>query len=149
MTNLFIQEPIYISLEDLTDSTVKDEIKTLSDNDKKKLIYESQKIIDAYIVSYWEKFEESQEFLFPIMDWDNPLIPNDIKISTVYVCEKIYEVWDNISNESNIWNVRKEVAWDYSIEYFTKTYWNVNEIIPDKAKYLLDKYKSSFIKLLV
>ena len=68
MTNIFAQDPVYITIQELKDSTSKSEIGALNDEEIKELIYKAELIIDDYIVTFWEKFEETQPFIFPIKD---------------------------------------------------------------------------------
>jgi len=145
MNNLFIEDPIYITIQDLKDSTNKTWIASLTDNQIKRLIYEAQFAIDDYILHYWTKYSESQSFIFPTQDedWNIEVIPNDIKIATVYVCEQIFESWDTVS--STYWEVTEEVAGDRRIKYTSWTR-NVLKTIPDKAKIYLEPYRNIFYR---
>lgn len=90
MTDLLVQDPVYISLEDFRDTTSNADLAnalTVDDDALKGIIYNSQMIIDDYISHYGLQFEDGQIFIFPNRDSDGDAIdiPNDISVATVYV----------------------------------------------------------------
>jgi len=100
MTNIFTQDPIYITVASVRDSTQKPAIISLSDDAIKKLIYQAQLEVDNYIETpKFAQYDEEQDWLFPIFDKDEAsIIPNDVKVATLYTIEQIYENGDAISS---------------------------------------------------
>jgi hypothetical protein len=128
------------------DSTAKTWLASLSDNAIKTLITKAQDIIDTYIRTYWTKFSETQEYIFPIdVVWVSTL-PSDIKIACLYCVEQLFESGDLIKT-ATWWEVISEKAGDRSINY---SEWNKNTLdilwIPVQAKAILDKYRNIFFK---
>lgn len=144
MANLFLQEPIYISVQDYKDSTSKD-ITSLTDDDIKVLIYKAQKIIDNYIWSYWVKFDSEQDFIFPIDNNGVSEIPQDIKLSSVMICDQLLVNWDTI-NWYEAWQVLQEKTWDRQITYAENDNSLFINEIPYQARVYLDNYKQVFFK---
>ena len=137
MASIFDKEPVYITLTEARESSwILDPI---SESTLKELIYKSELIIDAFIIRYGEKFNSSQEFIFPIK-WDNSesLIPNDIKIA----CLKISEYLSTGSNVKN-WVERIDEG-DTSITF------NPNIISPEVQSIIstLRKYKRNSFKII-
>lgn len=141
MTNLLVKDPVYITLQDFRDTTTNTDLQTIIDDDLKSIIYKAQLVIDDYIQHYWKPFVDWQEFIFPIdVDWVETY-PVDISIATVLIGESIYtSTWDNR-------NIKVDRMWPQTIEYFDKQ--KYSSYINEKAKLILDKYKSSFIKNLL
>ena len=69
MANLLAQDPVYITLTDFRDTTSNSDLQsdvTVPDDELKGIIYNAQHIIDTYIGRYGEKYDEDQEYIFPI-----------------------------------------------------------------------------------
>ncbi len=146
MANIFEKEPVYISLDDYKDSSWKD-LSIYSDEELKEFIYKSQIIIDDYVWSYWTPFESTQEFIFPVIwsDWES-LIPNDIIISTVYVCDQLVANWDTIDGFISWGQILEEKTWDRTTKYSETSNANYVKNIPYEAMVILNKYKKVFFK---
>ncbi len=146
MANIFVKEPIYITLQDYKDSSTKD-LTWKTDDELKEIIYKAQKEIDIYIGSYWEKFEETQEFIFPIKntDWTS-YIPNDITIATVYVSDQLIANWDTIEEHTSGGQITEEKTWDRTTKYSATSNSIFVKTIPFEAMQILDKYKKVFFK---
>jgi len=129
MANIFIQDPIYITIEELSDGTTNSLIAWASNDDKKKLITESQDIIDQYIWSYPTKVDVDQTYIFPtINDW----IPLNIKKATILLCENLADwwflSWKAYDKSSSNWNIVVEKYWPHSVTFDNQTSWiNVSE----------------------
>lgn len=153
MANIFWWTAVYISVQEVKDTTNKAWIIALTDWEIQELIYKAQYRIDNYIGSYWTPYNEEQEFIFPVKnaDW-NSEIPKDVKIATFYVVEQIYENGDTIqwSTITWTWAITSERVWDRSISYdvwtATNTNWLVSQWIPNEALSILKKYKEVFFK---
>lgn len=149
MASIFAQDPIYITIQEVKDSTKKTAITLLSDTDIKILIYKAQKSIDNYIVGYWKPFVSWQSFIFPIdIDWVST-IPADIKEACLYCVEQIYENGDTVKNFWNSLNVLKEKTGDHEIIYESSKEESevVKSWIPEVAETILENYKQSFFNL--
>ena len=138
MTSIFQQEPRYITVEEVKDSTEKTEIAVLSDDDIEILIYKSELAIDRYMnfKADVEAMTEDEE--------------QDYKIATLYCVEQVFTNWDTITSVNTAgWGVIEESVGDRRVKYSEwKTSNNINQLlgIPDVAKSVLDKYKRSFYK---
>lgn len=91
MANL-LSNPVYITAQDIDDTSKDADLIALSVADKEQLITQAQYIIDDYIECYGIKFDGSQEFIFPTQDSDGNVepIPNDIKVATLYLVEDLF-----------------------------------------------------------
>lgn len=144
MANIFLQEPIYITVQQVKDSTSKPAILLLSDDDIKILIYKAQREVDSYIwYTFRPSFDSSQEFLFPVLkdkvSWLHTLLTE----ATLYVVEQVFESWDTISSSFGWGDVLEEKTGPHTIKYSegSTISWL---IIPDIAKKLLDQFKNIF-----
>lgn len=154
MASIFLKTPVYITVQEVKDSTTKTWLIALSDDNIKILITKAQEMVDNYIISYWTKFDESQTLIFPIdVDWVST-IPEDIKIATFYTVEQIFENWDTIKGSVTTtwtWAISSEKTWDRTITYDVGT--STTEIsntaalwLPNEALIILKKYRQTFIK---
>ena len=148
MANIFLKDPVYITIQEIKDSTTKTNLQNETDDNIKILINKAQQRIDKYIKKYWIPEVSTQETIFPTQkDW----IPEDIKIATFYTVEQIYENWDTIHWAIQTWSgvVKSEKTWDRSITYdvWTTTTWYTYKLLwlPLEAINLLKKYKWTFI----
>lgn len=144
MTSIFLKDPIYITIQEVKDSTTKTSLQNETDDNIKILINKAQQNIDKYIKMYWIPEVSTQETIFPIQkDW----IPEDVKIATFYTVEQIYENGDTISWAKQTWAIKSEKTWDRSITYEVWTAWNTYKLLwlPLEAINLLKKYKLTFI----
>ena len=144
MTNLLATTPVYVTAQDVKDTTNVTDLKTELDADINRRINEAQQIVDDYIIHFWEKYDEDQANIFPIKDdnWSS-LIPNDIKVATIYVVESVYLTWAPTTGASSWWDIKSEKVWDHTITYTEWTSWSV-ELMSEKAKQILDNYKQVF-----
>jgi len=155
MPNIFLLDPVYITIAQIDDTTSKAWLIALTDDEKKVLITKAQNIIDWYIWSYWTKFDEDQANIFPIEDedWASEL-PLDITTATFYTVEQLFESWDLISwavSSSNWWAVTQEKTWDRTVSYSSDATSTTNNAlkflwIPPEAENILKKYKNIFFK---
>ncbi len=139
MANL-LSNIVYVSLEDLRDTTSIVGLKNLTDDLLWKTITTAQYIIDDYLWYYGCKFVATQDFIFPIdVDWVETL-PTDIQIATVLVCEQIYLKWYDRYEWS--YEIKEEKSWPDSVVFWMKR----SDFISNKAKSIIIKYKNSFFK---
>jgi hypothetical protein len=99
MASIFLKDPIYITVQQVRDSTSKPDIVTLTNDQIKVLIYKAQREVDAYINSTFRpQFEESQEFLFPVLKDELSYLPDILTEATLYVVEQVYVSGDTVSS---------------------------------------------------
>lgn len=139
MANL-LASPVYISNQDVIDSSSVSGIgadTSLID----KLIVQSQYIIDDYIRSYGEPYVDGQAFVFPVEDSQgNSLIPDDIKVATLYIVEYLYQRQDIYQNSIDT-RVSSESVLSHSVSYDTKGLDVEDILLPDTAKTILNRYR--------
>ena len=149
--NLFSWTAVYVTIQDVKDSTWKAWIIALTDAEIQELIYKAQYRIDNYIWSYWVPFVDGQEFIFPVlMDDGTSYIPTDIKQASIFVINQIFENGDTItSSQTSWWEIVQEVVGDRRIVYSEWTTSN-NKLsilwIPAEAEAILRKYRQVFFK---
>jgi len=144
MASIFLQDPIYITVQQVKDSTSKSWLASESDDNISILIYKAEKQIDNYLqCAIYKKFVSTQELFFPVLDPedDSSLLPSDITEACLYVVEQLYINWDTIS-AWNGWAIKKEVMWPHTVEYVTES---EIDSIPNDAQLLLDNWKNIFI----
>ena len=148
MASIFLKTPVYITVQEVKDSTSKTGIASLTNDQITVLIYKAQRQIDAYLVqTFWDSLDSEQEFIFPVSKDDLSYLPAWIKEACLYVVEQLYEAWDTVSKSSTL-DIKRETMWPRTIEYKDKWY-NDYLYIPDIAKSLLDEFKNNFIKQIV
>ena len=154
--NLFSWTAVYVTIQDVKDSTWKAWIIALTDAEIQELIYKAQYRIDNYIGSYWVPFVDGQEFIFPVlMDDGTSYIPTDIKQASIFVINQIFENGDTIQGNTTItWSgaISSEKTGDRSITYDVwttsiNTSWIASLWIPKEAEMILRKYKQNFYKV--
>lgn len=144
MANI-LTDVVYITAQDVIDSTSIPWLQTLATSEIEKLIVKAQYAIDDYIVCYGEKFDSTQSFLFPIKDEDgNSFLPSDITVATLYVVEFMYSNPD-VTNNTLSSRVKKEKVLTHDVEYNDEKKGSAL-YIPDSAKSILDRYKSMFYR---
>ncbi len=153
MTNIFLpdaEEIVYITVQDVKDSTSKAEIAALTDAEIQELIYKAEVDIDEYIWPFAAPYVDWQPFVFPIEDseW---IVPNDINIACLYTLEYIYVLWDTITSWwTSWWAVIEESIWDHKVKYSEWVTASSSGLkIPKEAKSLLSKYRQTFCKSIV
>jgi len=138
MTSIFLQEPRYITVKEVMDSTEKPKIALLNDDDIKVLIYKSELAIDKYM-----NFKADVEAMTEYEE-------QDYKIATLYCVEQVFTNWDIITSVNTAgWDVIEESVGDRRVKYSEWTTGNnINQLlgIPDIAKSILDKYRKFFYK---
>ena len=158
MANLFIQNPVYITIAEIKDTSTKAWLIALSDDELKVLITKAQQLVDNYIVSYGEKYDEDQTYIFPIEDVNyNSFLPNDITVATFYTVEQLFESWDLISgavSTTSWWAITNEKVWDRSVSYSSDATTTTNNNlkflwIPPEAESILKKYRNIFLKTVI
>ena len=146
MSNIFSQDPVYITVTEVRDSTSDSDIQSLNDEKIKILIYRAEKEIDNYIWhTIYKPFSTSQTFLFPVNnpEDDTSLLPADIKEACLYTVEHIFT---NSNLSSTGWNIKRETTWPHTIEYVTQ---NETDNIPDIAQNLLSDRKNPFMSQVI
>lgn len=118
MSSIFDLTPIYITIEEIKSTTSNTQLQSENDSVIKSLIYRAQRHIDDFLVKYWSKFDDTQEFIFPIdNDWVS-YIPKDIKESAFYIVEYLYI--ESKKDTSMYWdNIKSISEWDTSITFDT------------------------------
>lgn len=118
MSSIFDLTPIYITIEEIKSTTSNTQLQSESDSVIKSLIYRAQRYIDDFLVKYWSKFDDTQEFIFPIdNDWVS-YIPKNIKESAFYIVEYLYI--ESKKDTSMYWdNIKSISEWDTSITFDT------------------------------
>ena len=144
MANIFLNEPVYITVQQVKDSTSKPAIVSLTDDEIKVLIYKAQREVDSYLwATFRPPFDSNQEFIFPVLKDSLSYLPIWITEATLYVVEQVFISGDTIS--ASVWGgeVIEEKTWPHTIKYWE---WTVVSglLIPDIAKKLLDEYRNSF-----
>lgn len=154
MANLFLKNPVYITIDEIKETSTKAWLIALTDDELKVLITKAQQLVDNYIISYGEKYDEDQTYIFPIKDSDeNSFLPNDITVATFYTVEALYENWDMIKPATTTWwEIKSEKVWDRQVVYIEGTTSN-NTLrtlwIPNEAESILKKYRNIFIKTVI
>ena len=143
MVNLFIQEPIYITIQELKDSSNNQDIKLSTNDDNLKiLISKAQDVIDYIIWDYWIKLLSTQNNIFPEKTlW----VPLNIKKACILLCDNMY-VWWVLSwwaYNWNIWNIKSETYRWTSVQYFDT--WEIlkNQFADNEVMLYLNDYTSS------
>ncbi len=151
MADIFIQDPVYITVQELKDSTTNALIDAESDDNNKKIITEAQDIIDQYIGSYPTKADENQYYIFPtIDDW----IPLDIQKATVLLCENLanwgYYSWKAYNQSWSSWNILVEKYWPHSVMFDNTTSWintsEQNKYVDEQVYRYLEYYITNWIQ---
>jgi len=150
MANIFLREPVYITVQQVRDTTAKADLIALTDDEIKVLIAKSEDLIDNYIWSYGTPFDEDQSLIFPIdVDWIST-IPSDITQATFYTVEQIFENGDSITGSVSTWSgaIISEKAGDRTVSYDVKTTttWSITKQLwlPNEAINILKAYKKIF-----
>ena len=145
MASIFLQDPIYITVQQVIDSTSKAWLASLPSDDIKQLIYMAQREIDMYIVNTFRpKFDSSQEFLFPVLNDELSYLPNILTEATLYVVEQLFVSWDTVTWNVGTWNILEEKTWPHTVK-FDKSQIPAGFLIPNVAIKLLDSLKNIFI----
>lgn len=136
MTNLFIEEPTYITLQDFKDSS-SGELVLTSDDNIKIYIVKAQILIDSLIWSYDEKLVSTQTYIFPTLNF---WIPADIKKATILLSESLYK---NRNNLDKFYNIQQEQRRWSSVTYDTSSkskFQNIHPCLNDEIYIYLQKY---------
>lgn len=151
MANLFLTEPVYLSLTDLRETTTNLDLKeaySVDDDNVKILVWKAQDIIDNLITDYWIPNIENQETIFPIKndDWtDNVIVPIVIQKATVLLIENLYVGWvlDWWAYWTG-WNspIKSETSRGHTISYYswTTSAIDINEFMNDEIMIYLKPY---------
>lgn len=149
MANIFQTSPVYISLENLRDSTTNEDLKLdtqVSNENVSILISKAQDIIDNVIWDYWVPNIENQETIFPIQneDWtENEIIPIAIQKATLLLVENLY-VWGVLDwNAYELWfsgKVKSETSRGHTVSYFETWKTAKNPFLNDEIMIYLTPY---------
>ena len=154
MANIFLREPIYITVQSIRDTTSKTALLALTDDEIKVLISKAEDSIDNYIIRYWTKFDEDQDLIFPVNIENVSVIPNEISVATYYSVEQIFVNADTISGSTTtVWTgaVKSEKTGDRSVSYdYGTTTTSISNTaalwLPDEAIQIISKYRKVFYK---
>lgn len=132
MTNIFAQAPVYISIQEVLDSTSNTDIKNLWNDEVQSLIVRSENNINNYL---W--------YAIPMAEITDEEVIKDFKFATFYMVESLYK--DSIG--SNEPQVKSEWSWDRKIEFFESA--DASKFMskygmPDNVLTILSKYKQVF-----
>ena len=144
MASIFLNDPVYITVQQVKDSTSKPALASLTDDEIKVLIYKAQREVDSYLWhTFRSPFVDNQEFVFPVLKDEVSYLPLWITEATLYVVEQVFISWDTINASLGGWTVLEEKTWPHTIKYAE---WSVISwlLVPDLAKKLLDEYRNSF-----
>lgn len=136
--------PIYISAQDVRDTTTNAALAALTDAEIEALITQAQYIIENYIRCYGTKFVEWQEFIFPIDVDGVSTIPDDIKLATFYIVERLFALWTITASAGG--NVIEERRTEHTVKYSDNSSSDIENLIPYWALQILNNYASRFIK---
>lgn len=152
MANIFLREPVYITVDEVKDTTSKAGLIALTDDEIKVLISKSEDLIDWYIKCYGVPFDENQTLIFPVdEDWV-AVIPNEIKVATFYTVEQFYENGDTVSSATVTWSgeVKSEKSGDRSVTYevwVVSVWWLWEQLwLPLEAQNILKPFKKVFYR---
>lgn len=142
MASIFSGTPVYLTSSEVKESTNIAELKTKSTLQVNRLILEAQRIVDNFIGSFGDELVEWQTTIFPTVDdW----IPQDIKEATLYIVEALSVYGDSMNTAGS--QIVSESVGDHSVKYSeAEPIKSVNDLIPFKAKSILEQYWSSFFK---
>lgn len=153
MANIFLREPVYITVDQIKDTTSKAWLIALTDDEIKVLISRSEDLIDNYIVSYWVPFDESQTLIFPVNENWVSTLPSDITTATFYTVEQLFENWDTITGSTSSWSwaISSEKTWDRTVSYDVGTSTTNNVLkslwLPPEVISILNNYKKQFYRV--
>lgn len=135
MTNIFEENPVYVDIQTLRDSTTNPDLKeptTVDDTKVSILISKAEIIIDYVIQYYWVPNEENQETIFPIQteDWKpNTEIPKRIKMATILLVESMY-VWGVLDWMAYEWwfsgKIKSETSRGHTVSYYNSSWDSVD-----------------------
>lgn len=133
---IFNRDPLLISVAEVKQSTLKQNIKDLDDDDIKVLINKSEDNIKDYLG-------------YDIRKYYNNLVDDDkydFKKACLYWVEQVYANWDNIKTSVD-WVVILEKTWDRQVGYSTdidnKEKIGINPIMEE----ILLSWKKNFYRL--
>lgn len=144
MANIFQQTPVYITAQDVIDSTSKPALAALTVAEIEVLITKAQREVDAYLCrTYGTPYEEDQDFLFPrLFEWEYWL-PKEITEATLYVVEQVFVSGDTVGM-TPWYIVKSEKSWPDSVSFDRATNAEFGSLVPDIARKLLEKFKNRF-----
>lgn len=145
MASIFNQVPVYISVQEVIDSTSIADLSSFSDITT--LINKAQINIDAYIRQTRWVWEATQQTIFPIQFineyWDKVLeVPYDIKVATLYTVEYLFENWQDMTNSQ--YSIQSEREWQVAVSFWPERESTKWLGIPSIALSLLNKRKNVF-----
>ena len=137
MANLLLN-PVYITRDDVRDTTDNAALIALSDDAIDMLITQAQYLIDAYLICYGVPFDETQEFIFPIDVDGVATIPDKLKIAAFYVVEKLFSL-DSISGSSTGAIIEEKIL-SRTVKYKDVSSSEIDNYIPLAAQELLNDF---------
>ncbi len=97
MANIFQQTPVYITAQDVIDSTSKPALAALTVAEIEVLITKAQREVDTYLCrTFRPPYEEDQGFLFPVLKDEMSYLPQEITEATLYVVEQVFVSGDTV-----------------------------------------------------
>ena len=144
MASIFLKDPVYITVQEVIDSTSKPALAALTSDEIKILITKAQREVNAYICrTFRPSVDVDQDYLFPVLKEEVSYLPEELTEATLYVVEQVFVSGDTV-NTTNPWiTLKMEKLWPRSYEYERET--AIWVLIPDIAKKLLEKFKNRFL----
>lgn len=138
MANIFDNNILYITEQEVRETTSKIDLQNKTDEEIKILISKSEKNINNYLKYFFDYSKQTEEF------------KTDLKIACFYCVEKLFENGDLIVSSSNSgWAIIEETTWDRRVRY-SEWFINNNTLdiiwIPLQAENILKKYRKVFFK---
>jgi hypothetical protein len=91
MANIFQQTPVYITADDVRDTTSNLDLKALTNAEIEVLITQAQREVDAYVSrTFRPPFVDTQELIFPVSKDDVSYLPAEITEATFYIVEQLF-----------------------------------------------------------
>jgi len=144
MANIFQQTPVYITAQDVIDSTSKPALAALTVAEIDVLITKAQREVDSYICrTFRPPVEEDQDFLFPVIKDEVSYLPKEITEATLYVVEQVFASGDTVGM-TPWYIVKSEKSWPDSVSFDRATNAEFGSLVPDIARKLLEKFKNRF-----
>jgi len=145
MTNIFQQTPVYITADDVRDSTSNTDLQALTNAEIEVLITKAQREVDTYICkTFRPPFEDTQSLIFPVSKEDVSYLPTEITEATLYIVEQLFALGDTVWWSLPYETITSEKIWPRSYNYWDDDKARVWFMIPDIALKLLAKYKNRF-----
>jgi len=150
MTNILDIEPVYITVQDVRDSTTNTTLAWLTDTEIKGLIYQAQIMIDTYLGQVFYESLEEQEFIYPLYsedaNWDAIwYIPKEIPLATLYTVD--YLCSNGIDKSNSQYDIQSETSWPRSVTFWDVVTDSKGLSLPSSAMAILSTLKNRFYNI--